>query len=179
MTTTKQARHSHFQRGSGVFVCRVCGRNTRNTGDNGAIHLCEQCYEIAGYENQFSDDGGKLSDSAKQNVRSLFAQLAEHIGGEAAAQTSPELFMYVATDCVTLAPATESLLAPVAGANVQVMESPAEPATEGNDRVYVVVGLDAQGEVVLACVSARSNGSAKRQGRKLGIVEELHARRAA
>lgn len=44
-----------FKRGSGCFNCAVCGRQTRDTGDNGDLQLCPEDYEIAGIENQLSD----------------------------------------------------------------------------------------------------------------------------
>jgi hypothetical protein len=46
-----------FKRGSGCFTCGSCGRKTRDTGDNGNCGLCPECYELAGLENQVSDDG--------------------------------------------------------------------------------------------------------------------------
>jgi|SRR5580692_2183686 hypothetical protein len=45
-----------FTRGQSVFLCHICGRSTRDTGDNGQCELCPQCYEIAGWDNQFNDD---------------------------------------------------------------------------------------------------------------------------
>lgn len=45
-----------FQRGSGCFNCHSCGRSTRDTGgDNTAVRLCAECYEIGGIENQIAD----------------------------------------------------------------------------------------------------------------------------
>lgn len=56
MTTTRQARHSRFQRGSGVFTCQSCGRSTRvTTQDND--NLCAECYDLAGETNSLSDYG--------------------------------------------------------------------------------------------------------------------------
>jgi hypothetical protein len=56
MTTLRQARHSHFQRGSGVFNCDSCGRSTRvTTQDNDKI--CAECYDLAGETNSLSDYG--------------------------------------------------------------------------------------------------------------------------
>lgn len=49
---------ARFEKGSGCFDCGVCGRKTRATGgDNDSVKLCEECYEIAGIENQISDQG--------------------------------------------------------------------------------------------------------------------------
>lgn len=49
---------NRFQRGSGMFACESCKRNTRDTGgDNTSLKMCEECYEIAGIENQISDQG--------------------------------------------------------------------------------------------------------------------------
>jgi hypothetical protein len=46
-----------FQRGSAVYKCNVCKRSTRNTGDEGNCRLCAECYELAGIENEISDNG--------------------------------------------------------------------------------------------------------------------------
>jgi hypothetical protein len=46
-----------FQRGGSVYQCNVCGRRTRNTGDEGSVNLCFECYELAGIENEVSDNG--------------------------------------------------------------------------------------------------------------------------
>lgn len=56
-TTAKNA--SHFARGSGVYKCRCCERQTRSTGrgDNENVGLCAECYDLAGEENSLSDNG--------------------------------------------------------------------------------------------------------------------------
>lgn len=48
-----------FEKGSGVYACRSCGRNTRSTGrgDNDFVRLCVECYELAGEENHLLDTG--------------------------------------------------------------------------------------------------------------------------
>lgn len=69
----KQLKHDRFKRGSGCFVCRMCQRQSRDTGDNGQLELCPECYEIATLENSISDYGdpdGKLA----QQVEALTAQ---------------------------------------------------------------------------------------------------------
>lgn len=50
---------NRFQKGSGVYACGVCSRQTRSTGrgDNEHVGLCEECYDIAGIENEISDNG--------------------------------------------------------------------------------------------------------------------------
>lgn len=51
--------NSRMKRGSGIFKCNVCERSTRDTGgDNTQARLCEECWEIAGLENEMSDNGG-------------------------------------------------------------------------------------------------------------------------
>ena len=55
----------HFQRGYGVFECRVCGRKTRNP-DHGGTELCSQCFEIAGLDNMVNDNA--LEGDAKAKV---------------------------------------------------------------------------------------------------------------
>jgi hypothetical protein len=52
----KTAKNSRFQRGSGVYSCQSCKRQTRASGgDNEDVRLCFECYEISGLENQISD----------------------------------------------------------------------------------------------------------------------------
>jgi hypothetical protein len=42
----------HFEKGSGAYVCRVCGKLTRETGyGESSIRLCLKCYDEAGEEN--------------------------------------------------------------------------------------------------------------------------------
>jgi hypothetical protein len=54
----KNTRNARFQKGRGVFTCGCCGRATRDTGVQAiGSETCPQCYELAGYENMFYDDG--------------------------------------------------------------------------------------------------------------------------
>jgi len=66
---------SHIQRGSGVYACRTCQHNTRDTGDNGDVRLCPACYTLAGEDNSLSDNG-KLydADSARNEFYALMEQ---------------------------------------------------------------------------------------------------------
>lgn len=62
MTATKTAHPknaSRFARGSGVYKCRCCERMTRATGrgDNEHVHLCADCFDLAGEDNHLSDNG--------------------------------------------------------------------------------------------------------------------------
>ena len=60
------AKAGQFARGSGVYVCRSCGRSTRATGrgDNENIRLCADCYDLGGIENAISDGGATDNDIA-------------------------------------------------------------------------------------------------------------------
>lgn len=43
---------NRFTKGSGVYRCRCCDHNTRDTGGDGAgVQLCDICYDLAGYDN--------------------------------------------------------------------------------------------------------------------------------
>jgi len=45
-----------FQKGSGIYTCRCCGKRTRYTGGDGeGVGLCDYCYEEGGWENMLSD----------------------------------------------------------------------------------------------------------------------------
>ena len=53
--------YSRFQKGSGVYKCRCCGKPTRDTaGDAVNCQLCAECFEVAGCENEVQDgiEGG-------------------------------------------------------------------------------------------------------------------------
>ena len=39
----------------GTFTCRVCGKKTRDTGDNGECSLCPVCYAASNLGNEASD----------------------------------------------------------------------------------------------------------------------------
>jgi hypothetical protein len=50
-------RNSRFQKGSGVYTCRDCGKKTRETGNcESGVDLCAACYEDAGLENDHYDN---------------------------------------------------------------------------------------------------------------------------
>lgn len=52
-------RTTVFTKGSGAYTCRCCGRKTRDDGNGDSVNVlsCTQCYELAGIENQISDEG--------------------------------------------------------------------------------------------------------------------------
>lgn len=67
---------------SGVYACRCCSRNTRQTaGDNDALDLCAQCYDLAGEENSLSDSGEFYQGA--QWVLECIAELATLKGANA------------------------------------------------------------------------------------------------
>jgi hypothetical protein len=49
------AKNNRFGMG-GCFACEVCGRKTRDTGEQAfGSKLCPQCWEVAGIENEWQD----------------------------------------------------------------------------------------------------------------------------
>lgn len=47
---------SHIGRPGGVYVCDMCGKKTRETGDGeSGCNLCRKCYNEAGMDNEISD----------------------------------------------------------------------------------------------------------------------------
>ncbi len=76
-------RTNRFARGSGMYACRCCNRNTRSTGrgDNENAKLCVECFELAGYENLLSDQG-KLDKGDAEYVLGLIGALATHEGAD-------------------------------------------------------------------------------------------------
>lgn len=72
---------SRFTRGVGCFVCRICGRRTRERNDPTAVSagLCDECFEAASIENQMSDEG-ETAELLAQWERLI--ALAESKGGK-------------------------------------------------------------------------------------------------
>lgn len=52
--------------GSVWYKCLECGAKSRDKHDNGhgGCNLCEDCYDLAGWENQHSDDGHEVNPDA-------------------------------------------------------------------------------------------------------------------
>ena len=73
---------NRFERGSGVYVCRCCKRNTRSTGrgDNENVRLCAECYDLAGEDNHLTDTG-EFYASADEVLRLIEAVASK--GGDA------------------------------------------------------------------------------------------------
>lgn len=67
-------RKNRFGRG-GVFVCQGCDRRTRDAG-NGIYHLCPECWELAGLDNQVNDNGGGLDEVTTERDW-LFNEISE------------------------------------------------------------------------------------------------------
>ena len=70
--------------GKSVYACRICNRNTRDTGDNGSVELCPECNEAAMCENSLSDDyeGMTVTEREKLTARiNSYKQKAVNKGG--------------------------------------------------------------------------------------------------
>lgn len=56
-------KNSTFKRGTGCYTCRVCSKQTRETGDSESeVQLCAACFYYAGWENMHSDNGHSESN---------------------------------------------------------------------------------------------------------------------
>ena len=113
MQTAKQVRHSSFQHGQGAFACRNCQRKTRDTGDNGQVQMCPECYELAGLENALSDSGEEVFKEAGYVAvaSEQLASLANHIGIERAEALHPEMASLVhASDTPVEQPITQEAI---------------------------------------------------------------------
>jgi ribosome-binding protein aMBF1 (putative translation factor) len=56
----KLTSNNNFKKGSGCYICSMCGKTTRATGHSEEnVQLCASCYERAGDENAVSD--GQMS----------------------------------------------------------------------------------------------------------------------
>jgi hypothetical protein len=151
MTTTRQSQHSHFKRGSGMFPCRVCQRNSRNVGDNGDVQLCEQCYELAGLDNVRTD--GQLTDSDKQAITSYLGELASRVGTDKANACWPELAHVAQGWVIDETRATAAGILPI--------DEEAEALRGGDLRTYCVA-VETEVDCYLVTVNARRAKHAKR-----------------
>jgi len=80
--------NAHFKRGSGVYRCRCCGHNTRDTGGDGAMaELCDLCYDLAGEENHINDNGNLYEGAAY--VAGMLAALDKRNGANTARRIFP------------------------------------------------------------------------------------------
>ena len=76
-------KHDKFNH-RGTFKCVSCDRRTRDTGQ-GVDHLCYECYELAGLDNQVNDDGrgpDTLTESERSERDQLLAKIIK-LGGNA------------------------------------------------------------------------------------------------
>jgi hypothetical protein len=88
----------HFRHGRNVFACEVCGRQTRDAGDNSNSNCCPECYELAGWQNAVFD-GVELGEIAPERDR-LVAKAVNQGSDEARIRREfPELFPEGATPC--------------------------------------------------------------------------------
>ena len=100
-------RVSRFQRGSGsaVFTCHVCGRKTRDTGDQAVgSRLCPQCWDLAGIENAISDRE-TTRDAEMAHIRATLATIAGKNGNVAEWVKTFGICGCGATGCVHCDPA--------------------------------------------------------------------------
>lgn len=74
-------KHDHFNY-RGKFVCHICNRMTRDTGQ-GVDHLCMECYEICGYDNQVNDDGADAPPPATLKECNRLLAVIKKRGGDA------------------------------------------------------------------------------------------------
>ena len=79
------AKTPGFRRGQSTFVCRQCGKRTRDVnGGNGNVELCELCDEKAMAGNSLADAGFRGTDpwyvfDACKTVREVEEKLTEEL----------------------------------------------------------------------------------------------------
>lgn len=72
---------NRFVKGSGVYTCRCCKHNTRDTGGDGSgVGLCDTCYELAGYDNIIQNNE-ELSKSDIENIIGMIAFIKKRNNG--------------------------------------------------------------------------------------------------
>jgi hypothetical protein len=89
------ANHKHFKRGQNpTFKCVTCERNTRDTGQ-GVDHLCEDCFEIAGLDNQVNDSGEPVTKAILQECTDRLAKIKK-LGGNAERVKAANTYIWAA-----------------------------------------------------------------------------------
>ena len=75
-----------FIKGSTVYTCTCCGIQTRKVSNSGALscELCEECYELAGIENELQD-GGEVTPNMLAQIDQMLAIIAKKGGDTTAA----------------------------------------------------------------------------------------------
>lgn len=95
-------RNARFQRGQRpTFRCEICTRMTRDTG-TGVDHLCEDCFELAGLDNQINDDGDKPgSDGFQKMIAERDSRLAHivKLGGNGEMVKASNTYLWPIRDC--------------------------------------------------------------------------------
>ena len=67
---------SKFRKGSGVYNCRICGKQTRETGNNeSAVRLCRKCNDRALRENELNDETDLSWDEIKMILDQEFGKI--------------------------------------------------------------------------------------------------------
>lgn len=81
---------NRFKQGSGVYVCRICNHQTRDTGGDGASNgACDLCFDLAGEENHILDNGKTYDSDA--NARGMLKALDARNGDESARRLFPDV----------------------------------------------------------------------------------------
>jgi hypothetical protein len=71
---TTHTRANRFKKGSGVYTCQCCGRQTRDTGGDGSgVGSCDLCYDLAGFENLLEDSSA--AELTKREIETIIANV--------------------------------------------------------------------------------------------------------
>lgn len=68
-----------FSRFVQTIVCSMCGRKAR---PDQIDHLCNQCFDLASWDNQFNDNGTRPNAAAAHWAETQLAKIT-HLGGSA------------------------------------------------------------------------------------------------
>lgn len=67
---------SKFKKGSGKYICRMCGKQTRETGnDESNVRLCRNCNDRVLKENELNDETNLSQDEIKMMLDQEFGKL--------------------------------------------------------------------------------------------------------
>jgi hypothetical protein len=147
------ANHKHFKRGQNpTFKCVTCERNTRDTGQ-GVDHLCEDCFEIAGLDNQVNDSGEPVDKATLKECTARLAKIKK-LGGNVERVKAHNTYIWA-----------------TAGKPAAAKETPA-PAADGLD---IPAFLKRQKDGSLP----KSNYEGVHPAKKSGILKRSQAERSA
>jgi hypothetical protein len=128
-----------FQTGSGCYTCKICGKQTRETGEGeSGCKMCLRCYTASLLENDLSDGGvlkdpfGRLTDNADLRTDHDVAEYYDRICKAAERPFKPlDNVKTTADTCYNLSSPGEWIPAKASGVECVVLDPNGNPPRKG------------------------------------------------